>query len=139
MLVIGEKENRSMKKKTNKNSKSAKEDRFKNQKSPKGMANQKIKQPALKVVKESQAVYHSDKESVKSPSYTNGPIGKIEIVRDFLPSPDELVLKDATVKVTLNLSKSSIDFFKSLAQKNGSQYQKVIRNLLDSYTTNYSK
>ncbi len=128
-----------MKKKTNKNAKSATADRFKNQKSPTGMASQKIKQPTLSVLKDSQAVYRSDKESVKSPSYTNVPLGKIEIVRDFLPSPDELVLKDATVKVTLNLSKSSIDFFKSLAQKNGSQYQKVIRNLLDRYSSNYAR
>jgi len=120
-----------MKKKINKNTKSAPADRFKNQKSPKGMSSQKIKQNTLKLVKDSQAVYRSDKESVKSPSYKNVPLGKFEILKDFLPSPDELVLKDATVKVTLNLSKSSIDFFKSLAQKNGSQYQKVIRNLLE--------
>jgi len=128
-----------MKKKINKNTKSAPADRFKNQKSPKGMSSQKIKQNTLKLVKDSQAVYRSDKESVKSPSYKNVPLGKFEILKDFLPSPDELVLKDATVKVTLNLSKSSIDFFKSLAQKNGSQYQKVIRNLLDRYSSNYAR
>lgn len=70
--------------------------------------------------------------------YTNERIGKIEVVRDFLPSPEELALKEINVKVTLNLSKSSIDFFKEVAKKNGSQYQKVIRNLLDQYASRFS-
>ncbi len=67
----------------------------------------------------------------KKIKYKNERIGKIEVVRDFLPRPEELALKENNVKVTLNLSKSSIDFFKEVAKKNGSQYQKVIRNLLD--------
>lgn len=70
--------------------------------------------------------------------YTNERIGKIEVLRDFLPSPEELALKEINVKVTLNLSKSSIDFFKEVAKKNGSQYQKVIRNLLDQYASRFS-
>lgn len=74
----------------------------------------------------------------KKIKYSNEKIGKVEIVDDFLPSPEELVFKEDTIKVTLNLSKSSIDFFKDLAKKHGSQYQKVIRNLLDNYTSHYS-
>jgi len=70
--------------------------------------------------------------------YTNERIGEIEVVRDFLPRPEELALKEINVKVTLNLSKSSIDFFKEVAKKNGSQYQKVIRNLLDQYASRFS-
>jgi len=75
----------------------------------------------------------------KKIKYTNENLGKIEVVRDFLPHPDELVLKENNVKVTLNLSKSSIDFFKEIARKNGSQYQKVIRNLLDQYASRFSE
>lgn len=75
----------------------------------------------------------------KKTKYTNERIGKIEVVKDFLPSPDKLVFKEENVKVTLNLSKSSIDFFKKIAKENGSQYQKVIRNLLDLYSSHYSK
>ena len=74
----------------------------------------------------------------KKIKYTNENLGKVEVVRDFLPSPDELVLKDDTVKVTLNLSRSSVDFFFFFAGKNKSQYQKVIRNLLDQYVSRYS-
>ncbi|GAB6283438.1 MAG: hypothetical protein STSR0008_22050 [Ignavibacterium sp.] len=75
----------------------------------------------------------------KKIKYSNGNIGKVEIVNDFLPKPEDLVFKEDTVKVTLNLSKSSIEFFKEIAQKHGSQYQKVIRNLLDRYTSHYSQ
>lgn len=74
----------------------------------------------------------------KKIKYSNEKLGKVEVVRDFLPSPEDLTFKEDTVKVTLNLSRSSIEFFKHLAQKNGSQYQKVIRKLLDSYTSHYS-
>ena len=38
--------------------------------------------------------------------YTDEPIGKTKIVSDFLPSPEELALKDETVKVTISLSKA---------------------------------
>lgn len=74
----------------------------------------------------------------KKIKYSSEDIGKVEIVKDFLPKPEDLVFKEDTVKVTLNLSKSSIEFFKGIAKKHGSQYQKVIRNLLDRYTSHYS-
>ena len=70
----------------------------------------------------------------KKITYTNEPMGKVRVVTDFLPSPEELVLKDKTVKVTISLSKTSVDFFKKAAKKNNTQYQKMIRRLLDEYT-----
>lgn len=75
----------------------------------------------------------------KKIKYSNEKIGKVEVIKDFLPKPEDLVFKEKTVKVTLNLSKSSIEFFKEVAQKHGSQYQKVIRNLLNKYSTHYSQ
>jgi len=74
----------------------------------------------------------------KKIKYSDEKIGRVEIVDDFLPKPEELVFKEDTVKVTLNLSRSSIDFFKQIAREHGSQYQRVIRKLLDSYTSHYS-
>jgi predicted DNA binding CopG/RHH family protein len=74
----------------------------------------------------------------KKLKYNGKKLGKVEIVKDFLPKPEDLVFKEETVKVTLNLSRSSVEFFKQIAQKNGSQYQKVIRKLLDSYTSHFS-
>jgi len=49
--------------------------------------------------------------------YTDEPIGKVKVISDFLPSPEELVLKDETVKVTIALSKTSVEFFKKEAKK----------------------
>ena len=71
--------------------------------------------------------------------YTNEPIGKIEIVPDMLPSPEELAFKEDTVKVTISLSKSSIDFFKREAKKHDTKYQQMIRRLLDAYTRSQDK
>ena len=65
-------------------------------------------------------------------------IGKVEIVDDILPKPEDLIFKKDTLKVTLNLSKSSVEFFKGIAQKHGSRYQRVIRKLLDRYAAHYS-
>ena len=66
--------------------------------------------------------------------YTNEPMGKVRVIPDFLPSPEELALKDETIKVTIALSKTSVDFFKKEANKYNTQYQKMIRRLLDEYT-----
>lgn len=65
--------------------------------------------------------------------YTDEPMGDLEVVTDFLPSPAELALREDGVKVTLALSKSSVEFFKSEASKHQTQYQRMIRRLLDSY------
>jgi len=75
----------------------------------------------------------------KKMKYTDEKMGEIKIIKDFLPKPEELILKGKNVKVTLNLSKSSVDYFKKVAFKHGSQYQKVIRNLLDKYTAHFSE
>ena len=68
--------------------------------------------------------------------YVNEPL-EMEVVADFLPPPQELVLKQDTVKVTIALSKGTIEFFKAQAQQNHTQYQKMIRRLLDLYASRY--
>lgn len=65
--------------------------------------------------------------------YTNEPMGKLELVPDFLPSPQELAFREEGTKITLALSKKSVEFFKSEATKHHTQYQRMIRRLLDSY------
>lgn len=66
-------------------------------------------------------------------TYTDEPLGKIKIVPDFLPSPAELAFREESVKVTISLSKKSIEFFKFEASKYHTQYQRMIRQLLDTY------
>ncbi len=69
--------------------------------------------------------------------YTEERIGKIKIVDDFLPRPKDLVLKEETTKITIALTKSSVDFFKSEAEKYHTNYQTMIRALIDKYTSHY--
>ena len=61
--------------------------------------------------------------------YTNEPLGKLEVIDDFLPPPERLILKDDGVKVTIALSKRSVEFFKEQASRSKVTYQKMIRAL----------
>ena len=69
--------------------------------------------------------------------YTDEPFGEVKIVDDFLPKPKDLVLKEETTKITISLTKSSVDFFKKEAKKHHTNYQKMIRVLIDQYTSHY--
>ena len=69
--------------------------------------------------------------------YSDEPLGDVRIIDDFLPMPEELVFKEDNVKVTLGLSKRSVEFFKKEAKKHHTQYQKMIRRLLDLYATHH--
>lgn len=73
----------------------------------------------------------------KTVKYTDEPIGDLKIVADFLPLPKDLIFKDDTVKITISLTKESVEFFKKEAEKHHTQYQKMIRNLLDVYAANH--
>ena len=67
--------------------------------------------------------------------YTDEPLGKIELIADFLPSPAELAARDKNTKVTIALSSESVAYFKAIAKKHHMQYQKIIRQLLDEYVS----
>lgn len=69
--------------------------------------------------------------------YTDEPMGDLKVVKDFLPPPHELVCEEDTIKVTIGLSRSSVDFFKRAARRNQTAYQKMIRRLLDVYASRY--
>jgi hypothetical protein len=64
---------------------------------------------------------------------SNKSIGSPKVIGDFLPSPEELAFRDKDVKITITLSKKSVEFFKSVAAKSDTQYQRMIRRLLDAY------
>lgn len=66
------------------------------------------------------------------------PVGRLTRVKDFLPSPGELVTSEEAVKVTISLKKKSVEFFKHRAQQYHTKYQKMIRELLDKYAMQYS-
>ena len=62
-----------------------------------------------------------------------------EIIEDFLPSPELLVKKEDTVKVTILLNRSSVEFFKTQAKKTGVPYQTMIKAVLDRYSSHYNR
>lgn len=71
--------------------------------------------------------------SNRTVKYTAGEIGRVRVVEDFLPSPDALATREENVKVTLSLSRRSVDFFKRTAKQRRVPYQRMIRALVDAY------
>jgi hypothetical protein len=74
----------------------------------------------------------------KDDGYKDEPIGPLRIIKDFLPPPDQLVLREDGVKVTISLSKRSVDFFKKHAKRSKIPYQRMIRRVLDEYANAYT-
>jgi len=70
--------------------------------------------------------------------YSDEPI-EAKVIRDFLPPPEALAFREEGVKVTIALSKRSVEFFKSEAEKHHTQYQRMIRKLIDSYVDTYAE
>ncbi len=62
-----------------------------------------------------------------------------ETIEDFLPAPELLIKKEDNVKITISLSKSSVDFFKEKAKKAGVPYQTMIKTVIDRYSAHYKK
>ena len=69
----------------------------------------------------------------KKVKYTDEPV-ELRAVKDFLPPPKNLMLNKKTVKVTISLSKSSVEFFKKQAENRHVPYQAIIRKVLDHYS-----
>jgi hypothetical protein len=70
--------------------------------------------------------------------YTDEPLGKLRVIPNFLPAPEDLVFREDGIKVTLALSKRSVEFFKQEAAKHNTQYQRMIRRLLDAYAEHHA-
>ena len=66
-------------------------------------------------------------------------IAEAKIIEDFLPPPHELVFKEDLERITLNLSKSSVMFFKKKAKDVGLPYQRMIKRVIDLYSKRYQQ
>jgi len=87
-----------------------------------------------------QVIGEKERKSMKTKTkYTEEPMGDLKIIKDFLPPPDQLVLREDNVKVTISLKKTSITFFKEQAKKQKTSYQKMIREIVDWYASHYQK
>jgi predicted DNA binding CopG/RHH family protein len=71
--------------------------------------------------------------------YTGEPLGDLKVITDFLPCPQELAFHEGGVKVPIALSKRSIELFKREAARRGTQYQRMIRRLLDGHARHHSR
>ena len=69
----------------------------------------------------------------KTRKYTAGEVRRLRLVEDFLPSPDELVARDDNLKVTLQSSRRSVDYFKRAAKTRRVPYQRMIGALVEEY------
>ena len=71
--------------------------------------------------------------------YTGEPLGDPRAVPGFLPRPEDLASRNEGVKVTIALSRRSVEFFKSEALRHKTQYQRMIRRLLDAYAEHHAR
>src|SRR5207244_729627 len=70
------------------------------------------------------AAWEKERYPMRKESYANEPLGKLKVVLDFLPAPGDLVFREEDIRVTLSLSKRSVEFFKREATKHRTQYQR---------------
>ena len=76
---------------------------------------------------------------MKNITYTDEHVGRIKIIPDFLPRPEQLAFREKSTKVTIGLSRKSIVFFKTEAKRYGTPYQLMIRRLLDAYADKFTE
>ena len=79
----------------------------------------------------------------RNDGYTDAPAGvekalsRAVRIKDFLPSPEELLGEDnKTKKITLYVSDRSLNIFKKYAKTHNGKYQIMIRKLIDAYAEN---
>jgi len=82
----------------------------------------------------------------KEIKYTDAPkkimesLSRATVIPNFAPSPEqvkEFSAKRAKKSVSIYLSVETIEKFKAAAKKDGSRYQTMISNVLDTYTQQY--
>lgn len=78
------------------------------------------------------------KKSKTHRTSSDEPIGSLKRVADFLPPPGELLPKEEALKITLSIDSETVDFFKKVAKKNGTKYQRMMREVLKGYAKKYA-
>lgn len=88
-------------------------------------------------MKKNKPQFGSDGYEDDDPSDPDFPVGKLTEIPNFLPPPHELAKARITIKVTIGLDRECIEFFKKVAAKNNTKYQRMIREVLDQYVAHY--
>ncbi len=58
-----------------------------------------------------------------------------QIIKDFLPSPDQLIRRTRKVKVTLEVGEPTVQMFRREAGRSANGYRRMMGALLDFYAT----
>lgn len=66
-------------------------------------------------------------------------MGRVRIIKDFLPPPEVLLRAEVNIKVTLALSQPSLEYFKKVAERTRTPYQRIIRKVLDAYVARHPR
>ena len=59
------------------------------------------------------------------------------IVKDFLPSPSELIRKTKKEKITIEIDQDSLDLFRQYAKRHNTKYQPMINGVINSYADKF--
>lgn len=70
--------------------------------------------------------------------FDDKPATKANGFKSLMPSLDKLAQKEDSIKITLSLTKASVEYFKNEAAKREVCYQVMIRNLIDEYVKHFS-
>jgi len=70
--------------------------------------------------------------------YSDEPM-ELRIVADFLPPPNQLRPKRSRVKVTVEVAKESLEFYRSQTRGERDEYRAMMGQLLDLYATRFAK
>jgi len=62
-----------------------------------------------------------------------GTFGKMQKISNFLPKPEDIVLKKPVEKISLTLDVDTIDFFKRKARRSDTTYQDMIRLFIQKH------
>ncbi len=68
-----------------------------------------------------------------------GTFGPMMLIPNFLPPPEELAEAIKHPKITMTVTARTLKYFKSQADRLGSSYQRMMRNLLDQYVEKMEK
>jgi predicted DNA binding CopG/RHH family protein len=68
---------------------------------------------------------------------TSEALGALRVLPDFLPGA--AAPREEEVRITVLLSRTSLEFFKAEARRHNMQHQRLIRKLLDRYAEKHSR
>ena len=73
-------------------------------------------------------------EKIKIGDVVEGTFGPMRRIVDNLPTPDQLVRREVDAeKITMLLDRTTLKFFREIADAQGASYQRMIRELLKEY------